>query len=488
MFRNVLLAGVAVLGFPSLQIATAETHAEAALIIANELDIPTTNDWTDLYGLFPAIFPGGYNGVVDFAYYDREATLEHVVVALVRWAGWDTVNYDKSMVSRVGDYVTPEGFPFYEPAPTPRSIPYVITAITAGLIEEDDLEALRKPVTGKQIRELAKRAKALYASPNTEAAAEPTLNLRGLEYPTNQARFGLLRPGFTNYAALEALPGSVFDMAGPELRLFTPGSMLGDGHQTYFPLGPLETLLGVGLNVRADNLSHQSQAIYGVVENHSSTVNAVGIWGTGKSWAYDARVWGGFLVAENSEDPEQDAQLVGLEVDVVNHSLSGKSPNFSKSGIQIVGIGTAPVSDAILIIGADAAKWQNGMMFASDSIVPDGAFIGVAPGPPVARGIDMANVRFTDSAISLGRWSAITFRNAEGGSSAILTDDSNRLLLRGGRHGLRMINEGSELIAEFTPDGDIISSKGSLSEIMQRLQALETRVSELEAQLSQTEK
>jgi hypothetical protein len=484
MIRRVLLAFAVLVGVSSIPTVSAETHSESALIIARELDIPTTNDWEDLYGLFPAIFPGGYDGVVDFAFYDKEATKEHIVVALVRWAGWDTVNYDKSLVDVVKPYVTPEGFPYYKPAPTPRSIPYVIAAMSIGLIDKDDLKDLRKPLSAKEIKKLAQKAKQLRENRLAQAAVKPTLQIQGLNYPTNQARLGVLQPGFRGYDALDALPGSVLDLAGSEIRLFTPGSMLGDGHQTYFPLGPLETLWGVGLNVKEDNLSHQSQAIYGVVENHSSTVNAVGIWGTGKSWAHDARVWGGFLVAENNEDPKKDAQLVGLEVDVVNHSLPGKSPNFSKSGIQVVGIGSAPVSDAILIIGADAAKWQNGLLFASDAIVPDGAFIGVAPGKPVARGIDMANVRFTDSAISLGKWSAITFRNTEGGNAAVFTDDSNRLLLRGGLSGIRLMNEKSELIAEFTPEGDIITPHVRLSELTEKVVSLESRIAKLEAILA----
>ena len=107
------------------------TRAAAALRIAEDLGIRHGANPGDLYELFPDVFPGGYDGKADRAYPDKEATLENIVVALVRWAGWDTVHYSESLASQVKPYVTAEGFPFYGPEPTPRSIPYVVGALVS---------------------------------------------------------------------------------------------------------------------------------------------------------------------------------------------------------------------------------------------------------------------------------------------------------------------------------------------------------------------
>ena len=92
------------------------------------------------------------------------------------------------------------------------------------------------------------------------------------------------------------------------------------------------------------------------------------------------------------------------------------------------------MTDAINIIGAGAAKWYNGLAFSPDAIDPSGAYIGAAPSKPMARGIDFGNVKFTDGALLLSQSSAITFANKTGEKSAILTDDTNCLVLRTGEN------------------------------------------------------
>ena len=87
-------------------------RAAAALRIATELGISHTNDRTTLYGLYWAVFPGGYEGDADYTYYQQQATLETVVVALVRWTGWDTIHYDLHLVNEVRPFVSPLGFPY----------------------------------------------------------------------------------------------------------------------------------------------------------------------------------------------------------------------------------------------------------------------------------------------------------------------------------------------------------------------------------------
>jgi len=138
----------------SVGMASAMDRAEAALRIANNLGIAHGKDSKNLYGLYPDVFPGGYSGTLDLSLSDKQATLEQVVVTLVRWSGWDTVHYDTRIVDSVKAFVTPEGFPFYGPDPTPRSIPYVVVALQKGLITNETLKILRSIVVpGIQTRQ-----------------------------------------------------------------------------------------------------------------------------------------------------------------------------------------------------------------------------------------------------------------------------------------------------------------------------------------------
>ena len=288
--------------------------------------------------------------------------------------------------------------------------------------------------------------------------------------PTHDSRLVLLEPGFRKYTSLKDKHITVIDAAAPNLRIYNPGSELMGGKQDYFPLGPLETTLSVGAYSGEQDFSHQSEAIYGVAENASPTVNAVGVWGSAVSLKDKARVWGGFFSSKTTSGANQDAQIVGVEVDTLNYGKPGVSPNASKDGIQIVGIGTSSVSNAIEVIGAGSGQWNNGILFASNAITPKGAYIGVAPSLPVARGIDLQNVRFTDGALLLGQESAITFANKSGEKSAILTDNSNRLLIRAGAGGLKVIDSTSRQdLLTITPDGDLVTKYGSIATISRQV-------------------
>lgn len=467
-------AALAVAATLSTVSAAAMPQADAAKIMAQQLGIQTNSEREKIWGMWPSIWPGGYETTFDIAYPEKTATYETAIVSIVRWAGWDTVAYDRTHFDEIKKYASPEGFPHYKHSPSPRSIPYIAAAISAGLIAPGDVVNLQKPIDANAIKALATRAAQIKQTSKSVAAA-PSIAATGVEYPTNEARLAVLKPGFHDYGKFDGTSTRILDLGGPEIRLFTPGSQMAGGKQNYFPLGPLETLFSVGLNVEASNLSHQSQAIYGIVDNRSSTVNAVGIWGTGKSWARDARTWGGFFVGETAHGAEHDAQIVGIEIDVINNAAPGNAPHASKDGLQIVGIGSQPVTNAINIIGVENGRWANGLLFTAGSIQEGGAYIGMAPGQNVARGIDMAGVRFTDSAIALGKWSAITFQNQEGEKAAILTDDSNHLIVRTGSAGLRIVNDKSELIAEITADGDIVTPSGSLRELERRVTALERK-------------
>lgn len=455
-------------------------QADAARIVAKELNIPSNNERENLYGLWPNLWPGGYEGVVDTAYPERELTLEVLLVALVRWNGWDTVDYDQELVPVVAGHVSPDGVPYYKFSPSPRSIPYVVAAIKHGLIAVEDVPRLQTLISAADTRFLVLKALSLHdmpLSPYPAPSPAPEDSLDGVTYPTHESRLAVLMPGFNDYKSLDKLPGRILDLAGPEVRLFNAGARLSHGRQAYLPLGPLETMFNVGLNVGSASLSHQAQAIMGSVDNHSSTVNAVGIWGQGTSWKHDARAWGGFFVAETAGGPECDAQIVGLEVDVINNTQSGKAPNPSKSGIQIVGLGNFPVSDAIQVIGAGEAKWENGLLFGQDAITEDGAYIAMSPSRPIARGIDMAGTRFTDAALAIAQQSAITMQVSTGVPAAIYTDENDYLVLKAGPNGVRFINDSAEVLLEITPDGDLKTRHGNISDLLRRLESLEARLS-----------
>ena len=126
------------------------TRADAALYIAEKLNIEHTNDPKTLYGLAFNVFAGDYIDNIDVSSYNKKMTLEVLIVTLVRYKGWNTVEYDTSKIDKVSNYVTKEGYPFYSPDPTPRSIPYVIVALDKGLLKEEELNYLKKILNLKE--------------------------------------------------------------------------------------------------------------------------------------------------------------------------------------------------------------------------------------------------------------------------------------------------------------------------------------------------
>lgn len=459
--------------------ASTLTRAQAAQALAQNLNITLTQDANELYGLFPGVFPGGYDGTFDVAYPKEVATLEHIIVSLVRWAGWDTVHYDNRIVPRVKPFVTPEGFPFYAPDPTPRSIPYIVVAMSKGLIKESDLPALRTPVALERITELSTLAKRIRVS---RPLLHPLVLDTAVKLKLDQARKNseqliILPVGFHNYAALEGLSNRILDLNAPGLRLFSGRSSLRDGKQDYFPLGALDTQFTVALYVPEDSYAHQSEAIYGIVENASTTVNAVGIWGSASSLKKDARVWGGFIKGSTSEGEKNDAQVIGLEIDVINNALPGVSPNRSKTGLQIVGIGKASVTNGIEIIGAGPAKWGNGILFSEGAIQKDGAVIGLSQSGNVARGIDFSNTTFGNAALLLNKESPISFRSRSGNASLIYTDDfgNGHLVMQAGVDGLRVTNnDNNKNLMVVQPNGDIVTPLTSLGKLATEVESLKT--------------
>jgi hypothetical protein len=475
-----ILWGVLIVGYglPIPGNGATITRADAALRMAQRLRIADVNNKAnELYGLYPGIFPGGYDGKADITMHDQPATMETVLVAIVRWAGWDTVRYDTRIAGKVKPYVSPEGFPFYAPDPTPRSIPYVVVALEKHLIQEQDLPRLRTPIDYPEIDVLCRRAQAQKAVSGSRLPL--ILDKAGIAELTSSrpdpSRLLILPGGFSQYTLLRGLRNRIVDLNTSSVRIFDGGSLFEDGKQDYFPLGPLETHLTVGMHVPEDSYSHQAQPIHGVVENESSTVNAVGLWGTAVSQKKNARVWGGFLDVKSPTGKDSDAQVIGLEVDVTNDTLPGSAPNRSKTGIQVVGIGSAAVTNAMEIIGAGSAKWTNGLLFAPGAIDRKGAVIGVAGPGRVGRGIDMSGVDFDDSAILLRQGSPVSFLYKSGNRSAIYTDNfgNGNLVLQAGADGLRITSyDDSKNLVQFDSRGNIITPFGSFEKVIKDVAAL----------------
>jgi len=285
--------------------------------------------------------------------------------------------------------------------------------------------------------------------------------------------------GFSHYELLHGLTNRILDLNSPNLRLYNSSSPLASGKQDYLLLGPLDTELSVGLKVNADSYSHQSEAIYGNIENESTTDNAVAIWGYATSLEKNARVWGGFLVAQTADGSQKDSQIVGLEVDAINSALPGVSPNRSKVGVQVVGMGTQPLTSAVEVIGAGAAKWSNGLLFERNAILPNGSVLGLSEPGELARGIDFSQTHFLDSAFLLNQGSKITFKNKLGGPSMLYTDniDNGYFVMRAGVSGLRVTsNDDSRNLAFFDNTGNIIAPKGNFNQVVDDVEVLKKQL------------
>ena len=197
----------------------------------------------------------------------------------------------------------------------------------------------------------------------------------------------------------------------------------------------------------------------------SPTVNAVAIWGDSGAFYPGAKTWGGFLSARSwpvhwqqyvpegtpaFSDQDFDAQLVGLEVDVLNGGLPHGQVSklvgipLSKSGIQIVGFGNRNTA-AIEIRSEDSddaskpaderrGSWHYGII-AYNSLNSQSTFLYSAT--PVGKtGADFSVTRYSDSAIKInseGSKTGISFNEYRGGE--IFVQDE-AMVLRTGARGL----------------------------------------------------
>lgn len=366
------------------------TRADAALYIAEKLNISHNDKPESLYGLAYGIFAGDYDGKNDITNYDKEMTLEVAIVTLVRYMGWNTVQYDKNLIEYVKPYVTQEGYPNYLPDPSPRSIPYVITALDYGLLNKSELKNLLNKIGYEELD--------VYISRLKNIKTTTTINKSIIQYngsssvKNNVGKLIVVNRGYSEDENLSNGENTILDLRASGVRIYSGKSNISNGKQDYFPLGPLSSTFSVGMGVPENDYSHQAQPIYGTIDNYSKTVNAVGIWGNANSKNSNARVWGSFFNVTNNEGEENDAQIIGSEIDVTNNSADGTSPNASKVGLQIVSLGSKLNTNAIEILAAgENTGWVNGILFGDKSIYEDGTVIGTSQKSIKIYGDDINN-------------------------------------------------------------------------------------------------
>jgi hypothetical protein len=423
------ITGCAVIAFIAPVNTNALDQRDGARILGRALELHMTDDATDLYGLFPNIIPGQYDGRRDRPFTNRPFTLEQLTVALVRYAGWSTTDAPTRDLLAVMRFVSPLGIPYYAPDPTPRSAPYVVTALQHRLLARSDLPRLRLPVSPGEIRARARLVRRQTAPPSAAAPVRPL----------SQTTSIVLQPN-ARYSELRASKKTIVDLSTPSIRIGRGNTPMLDGREHSFPLGPLESALDVGIGVGEENYSHQAQAIYGRLDNWSRTVNGVGLWGEAVSHRQNSRVWGAFLRSQTVALPS-DSQAIGLEIDVENNGAAGVAPNASKVGLQIVGLGRAPVTNGIELLAGPRSPWTNGINVQPDAITSDGAIIASAPGGrKIDRGIDLRRSIFRSFAIGIGTGQVISLDSKSGSPAEIYTDETNDgfLVLRAGRAGVRI--------------------------------------------------
>jgi len=166
----------------------------------------------------------------------------------------------------------------------------------------------------------------------------------------------------------------------------------------------------------------------------------------------------------NSVVPK-DAELIGLEVNVLNAMLPGIYPNKSKVGVRVVGFGNTTTT-AFQVFpdkpGTNSGRFQNILAVDPATLTRDGTVFGI--GPQQAKiGLNLQGSQFSDSAILLSSKNSITFRETGKADARIYRDNiqDGHLVLQAGPSGLRITNSADKrnliyIHADGTVDGDSV--------------------------------
>jgi len=218
------------------------------------------------------------------------------------------------------------------------------------------------------------------------------------------------------------------------------------------------------------------------VVNATPGANSIPVWGESIAAVKGANAWGGFFSARsgcykgdligkylpNGLDrgcgPGFDAQLTGLEVDVLNAGKPGVYPNKAKHGVQVVGFGN-PNGQALSVISENFDRehqYRRGqfesILYAQNSLQPDyGRFI-VMDFDKANIGLDMRKPLFSQGAMDF---------HSEGVGTGIMLDSGRSGELYG---GLRWPGDKADkrgwLTARLGAGGFRIVSNDNTREIM----------------------
>lgn len=273
-----------------------------------------------------------------------------------------------------------------------------------------------------------------------------------------------------------------------------------------------------------DSTHNHYQNVLSEVSNFSKGTNAISFWGDASAVVNGSNAWGGFLSARsgykgyltpefqkyvpkgvnlNYNPDEYDAQLVGLEIDVLNGGKPGVWPNKAKTGLQVVGFGN-PNSHAIWVASEDTERdtenrrglFESGMYF-KNSMAEYGRLI-VADFDKAKIGLDFRKSLFTEGAMQLKSQQVGTgILYNEGKSGEIygglrwngFEDKQNWLSLRAGEGGLRVVSQDNtkELMSidnhgGIYLNGDVYINGKKLNDLLdqeERLDSLEKELEEL---------
>lgn len=258
----------------------------------------------------------------------------------------------------------------------------------------------------------------------------------------------------------------------------------------------VESWKGEPIDAHTDNpKKYQDSHEYSNSHNHyqnflsevwtfSPTVNGVAIWGDSGAFYPGAKTWGGFLSARSwpvhweqyvpegtpgFDDKDFDAQLVGLEIDVLNGGLPNGQVSekigrpLSKSGLQIVGFGntnTAAIElrsedsdDMSKRSGERKGTWHYGII-AYNSLNPDSTLIYSATSEG-KTGIDFEQTHYSDSAIKInseGPKTGISFTHYDGGQ---IYSKGRELFIQQGQEGLTISSPNGEQVWRFGVGGSV---------------------------------
>jgi hypothetical protein len=221
----------------------------------------------------------------------------------------------------------------------------------------------------------------------------------------------------------------------------------------------------------ADSHNHY-QAFLAEVFNYATETNTVAVYGEAAALESHAGVWGGFFAARSwprderrrgEDTPERpfDAQLVGVEVDVLNNGQEfSPGQALGKTGVQIVAFGAT--SGAALEVRAETTDspqertessqgWHFGVI-ARNGISDNGTALRVEQ-ERIGKGLDLSGTHCQDGAVvveAVGASSGLRFvERGTPGAELYQEADGGPLVLRLPAAGLRIVDEAGNEVARF---------------------------------------